>query len=433
MKNNFLVSLILFVAFLLQNVVFADTITKITIDEAINIALENSMDLKSEKISTEMAFNDIKKVNRLINPSLNFGYIFGDANKSNPNTLGVSQTIELLKRKNRKRIAKTNLQIANTNADFMAFTIKMNVKEAYIDLVAAKSILNSLELEKKSLEEIDRLAKARYKAGTGSETDVIQAEIALNQIITQINNAQAEVMSARFALNSAMDTDPVYDTLIENFDDDTLIKDLITPLPESAIPEYTTVLSLADENRFDLKIARNKIEAAEDNYRLASGQRVPDLEVNAGYNYQTRGMSDNGNYLSGAYAGVNLVDVPILYNYSPEIKNARLGIEKAKLQYSSLQNNAYANLSTAYERFVHAKMNLNYYNDSLIENSKQMMKTSKRNYEQGKTDLTSVIVIEQSYRSIIIGYAYALSKYCNSWIDLLREVNLEDLNSSENI
>ena len=109
MKNNFLVSLILFVAFLLQNVVFADTITKITIDEAINIALENSMDLKSEKISTEMAFNDIKKANRLINPSLNFGYIFGDANKSNPNTLGVTQTIELLKRKNRKRPCKSSL------------------------------------------------------------------------------------------------------------------------------------------------------------------------------------------------------------------------------------------------------------------------------------------------------------------------------------
>ena len=57
-----------------------------------------------------------------------------------------------------------------------------------------------------------------------------------------------------------------------------------------------------------------------------------------------------------------------------------------------------------------------------------MMKTSKKNYEEGKTnDLTSLIVIEQSFRSIIIGYTYALAQYYSCYINFLREVDVENL------
>ena len=117
-----------------------------------------------------------------------------------------------------------------------------------------------------------------------------------------------------------------------------------------------------------------------------------------------------------------------MYNYSPEIKNAKLEIEKAELKYAAVQNNAFANLSSAYEKLVNARVNLNYYTDSLIEDSKVMMKTSKKNYEEGKTnDLTSLIVIEQSFRSIIIGYTYALAQYYSCYINFLREVDVENL------
>ena len=62
-----------------------------------------------------------------------------------------------------------------------------------------------------------------------------------------------------------------------------------------------------------------------------------------------------------------------------------------------------------------------------------MMKTSKKNYEEGKTDLTSLIVIEQSYRSIILGYTYALAQYYSCWINFLREVDVESLEQTANL
>ena len=56
------------------------------------------------------------------------------------------------------------------------------------------------------------------------------------------------------------------------------------------------------------------------------------------------------------------------------------------------------------------------------------------NYDSGKADLTSVIVMQQSYQDIMTGYIYALTDYYTDWIDFLREVNNEDFDlTGENL
>ena len=62
-----------------------------------------------------------------------------------------------------------------------------------------------------------------------------------------------------------------------------------------------------------------------------------------------------------------------------------------------------------------------------------MMKSSKENYEEGKTDLTPLILIEQSYRSIIIGYTTALTQYYSAYINFLREADVENLDIAVNL
>lgn len=405
-----------------------EDIAKITLDEAINIAIENSIDLQAQNIDVQIAKNSIKAANRLQNPSFGTYWNMGEAGSGNPHSIGISQVIELFKRKHRKKSAQASYNVSEENAKYKNFDLKMDVREAYINLVSAKSIVESLEMEEKSLTELNRIVKLRYKAGKATETDIIQANISLNHVKTQLNTARTNIMAARFEFNSVMDTDPIYDSIVETFDDDAGFTKLLTPSPKSPLPSFNDILALAEQHRFDLKIAQKEIDVAKNNLKIATSQRIPDIEVSAGYLFQPVGMSDEGRYLNGAYVGAGLTNIPLLYNYSPEIKNAKLEIEKAELKYAAVQNNAFANLSSAYEKLVNARVNLNYYTDSLIEDSKTMMKTSKKNYEEGKTnDLTSLIVIEQSFRSIIIGYTYALAQYYSCYINFLREVDVEYL------
>lgn len=150
-------------------------------------------------------------------------YNFGKAGEGNPQQIGISETIEIAKRSARKKLAKANLELAKENTAYFEFDLKMDVREAYVNLVAAKSILNSLKQQQKLLEELLSISKKRVAAGAAPEMDVLQAEIALNQMITQVNTAQVNVKSAVFEFNKVINpkdrTNVSFDTADELFNE----------------------------------------------------------------------------------------------------------------------------------------------------------------------------------------------------------------------
>ena len=166
---------------------------------------------------------------------------------------------------------------------------------------------------------------------------------------------------------------------------------------------------------------------------VVSRQRIPDIALVGGYAYQVGAHTDSGNFNNGAYAGASLVNIPLFYNYSPEIQNATFKLRQAELKYESAKNKAIKDVSAAYQRFLTAVENLNYYENKIIKNSEELIEISKESYEEGKTEITSLIVMKQSYISIIVGYTYALAEYYNSWTNFLREVNDEDFELPEDI
>lgn len=432
MKKIFITLLILIAG----QVCFAEnSVQKINLSEAVNLAIKNNIDFQANKLDTEIAKNNIKVANKLQNPDFDIFYNFGSAGKGNPQLFGMTETIEIAKRGARKKLAKANYELAKENLNFYEFDLKMDVREAYINLVAAKSILKSLQEQQKLLKELLTIAQRRYEAGAAPEIDVIQAEIALNQMTTQVNTAKVNVKSATFEFNKTINPkDKTYlkfDTVDDLFRNNFI--DLETPNPKSQMPEFETIAEDSLKNRFDIKIAKQQINVAEKNLTVIARQRIPDLEIQGGYGYQSKGMSDDGRFKTGAYAGASLVNLPLLYAYRPEIKNAKLEVEKAELNYISTKNKALKDLNNAYEKFVTAQMNLNFYNDKLLKNSDEMIRVSKRSYEVGKSNLTSLIVMEQSYKSIIIGYTYALADYYNCWINFLREVNQEELKTDNEV
>lgn len=432
MKKFLAIILILFVG----QVCLADNpVEKLTLEEAIELAVKNNIDFYANKLDAEIAKNNIKVANRLQNPDFDVFYNFGSAGKGNPQLFGMTETIEIAKRGARKKLAKANFELAKENLKFYEFDLKMDVREAYINLVTAKSILKTLQDQQELLQDLLAIAQKRYDAGASPEIDVIQAEIALNQMITQVNTAKVNVKSAIFEFNKTINPkDKAYlkfDTSDDLFKDNFI--DLATPSPKNKMPEFETIAEDSLKNRFDIRIAKRQIDIAEKNLTVVARQRIPDIEVQAGYGYQSKAMSDDGRFKTGAYAGASLVNIPLLYSYRPEIKNAKLEVEKAELNYVSTQNKALKDLNSAYEKFVTAQMNLNFYNDKLLKSSDEMIRVSKRSYEVGKSNLTSLIVMEQSYKSIVVGYTYALADYYNCWIDFLREVNQEELKTDSEV
>lgn len=405
-----------------------EDVRKVYLNEAIDAALKNNIDLQAAKINVEIAKNEIKAANRLKNPSIDAFSFFGAAGNSEPKQFGLSQSIEIAKRKARKNLAESNLNLVKKNVDYTVFDLKMDVREAYINLVAAKSILNTLEQQEALQEDLLKIAQNRVKTRNAPDIDSIQAEIALNQMITQVNTARADVKTALANFNKMINNsdNTVYDSMDKLFAEENNFEEMMTPPPTLKFPSTQEIVEKVLENRYDIKIVKQEIDIAEKNLTVVARQRVPDIQITGGYAFMPAKYSDSGNFNNGSYVGASLVNIPLFYNYSPEIQNAALKLQQAEMKYISVKNKAIKDISVAYERFLASVDNLNRYETKIVSDSEKLIETSKKSYEAGKSDITSLIVMKQSYKSIIIGYTMALTEYYNSWTNFLREVNDED-------
>lgn len=421
---------------LMQPKLFAvQDVKKVYLNQAIDAALENNIDLQAAKLERNIAKNNIKTANRLQNPSFDAFYFLGAAGNSEPKQLGVSENIEIAKRKARKNLAESNLKLVEKNIDYTIFDLKMDVREAYINLVEAKSILDTLEQQQELQEELLKIAKIRVTNHNAPYIDVIQAEIALNQMITQVNSARVNVKKALSDFNKVINNPDniVYDSMDNIFSEENNFQEMMTPPPDFDFPSFDEIVQNAIKNRYDIQIAKQEIDVAEKNLTVTARQRIPDIQLTGGYAYQVGAYTDSGNFNNGAYAGASLVNIPLFYNYSPEIQNAALKLKQAELKYESSKNRAVKDVSAAYDRFLTAADNLNHYEKKIITGSEELIETSKNSYEAGKSDITSLIVMKQSYKSIIIGYTQALAEYYNSWTNFLREVNDEKFTLPEDL
>ncbi len=405
-----------------------EDVKKVYLQEAITTAVENNIDLQAAKLEINIAKNNIKAANRLQNPSLEAFYFVGASGWSEPRQLGISQTVEVAKRHARKNLAKSSYKLVEKNVNYTKFDLKMDVREAYINLVATKSVLETLKQQKTLQEELLQIARQRVKAGNVPEIDVIQAEIALNQMITQVNSAAANVKSSLSDFNKIINNPQniIYDSMDNIFSEENNFDEMLTPLPTKDFPQISQIMQKALENRYDIQIAKQEVDVAEKNLTVIARQKIPDIALNSGFAYQNANHTEDGRFNGGAYIGASLVNIPLFYNYSPEIQNAALKLQQAELKYESAKNKAEKDVTSAYDKFLIAAENLNYYESKILTSSEELIEISKKAYETGKSDITSLIVMKQSYKSIIVGYTYALAEYYNSWTNFLREVNDEN-------
>ena len=198
------------------------------------------------------------------------------------------------------------------------------------------------------------------------------------------------------------------------------------------MPDFETISNDAINNRYDIKIALQQIEVAEKELLVVLRKKVPDFELGAGYSYRNKFQSDSEDFKHGLFAQASIVNIPLLYRFKPEIEAAKLKLEQAHLNYASVENKALNELKKAYEKFLIAQLRLKNYNEQLIVNSEELINESRTSYYiEDKTDLTTLISMEESYRMISVAYTEALADYYNAWNAFIREVNNENFTISE--
>ena len=401
---------------------------KISLEEAIQSALETNPQVKMAKLSVEQSKNEIKAVNRLQNPSIKTNQNLGKAGEGEPQQIGADYVIEILKRGKRKEVAKSNSQAAFDNQKFQEFNLILEVKKAYFDLLLKKSNLRILAEQKNLSKQLLESAIKEEQKGNIPKTDVVQAKIAYNRTIMYYNIANSEVVSSRNRFNSIMNANDIeYDTKEDYLNGQ--FEDLLTVKPTQNDFNLDAIKNFTLNNRYDLLSVKQEVESAKGKLKIVKSQLIPDIELSGGYSYITSNSSETGRYQNGAFAGMSLVNIPIFYQYQPEIKNAKLEIEKAQLKLEDTQIDVTRSITDAWEKFVISRENLNFYNDELLVNSRELMSASINSLSKKEIDITAFLVSKKLYLEMMLGYHVALSDYYISYAELLKEMNAKNIYS----
>ena len=222
---------------------------KLNIHEAIELAVEKNVDLNQIRKDYEIAKNNVKIANRLQNPSFEMDYGIGNTNKGNPQQIGISQLIEIGKRSPRKKKAQVELLLSDDIIKAAEFEVKMDVREAFIRLAAAKSKLKNIHDQKEIILKLVSISETKIEPNT-PDMDIMPSKIVLNQFILKENNARAAVLAAKYDFNKALninrsqEDNTFFDIEDDDLQDDGFVSHL-TPSPKSVMPKFDDVASSA--------------------------------------------------------------------------------------------------------------------------------------------------------------------------------------------
>ena len=357
-------------------------VKKWTLEECVTFAIENNLtieqfelDLESAKIDKSDALGSfLPDLNGQVSVSGNTGLILdpttnqlitGTILSSSGNLTSTMTLFDGLRNIKRIQRAKLNTISNQYRLDDLKDDIRLNVANAYLQVISNKEALKVSEAQYTVTEQDLKRTKELVESGVVPRGDLLEIEATAATQEQQIINNEALVTISKINLAQLLQI-----TDYDNFD----VADESFDVPPSDILDNSPkiIFDKALGFRNDIKLASANIDIAEKDVDIAKGAYYPTLS--GFFNYNTRYSDQNRDPVTGEFIGfidqlwINdgisygaQLNVPIFNGWSTRnnVKRARLDLDRARLQMESTKleletavNQAYVDVKTfskAYE------------------------------------------------------------------------------------
>lgn len=180
----------------------------------VNAALDNRFDYKSQQLNLSAAKSGVTIAKSGLYPSLNGTYSFATSAVT-PSELfnrkiwnvGLSLNIPIFSKfstENQIQLATVNALNAQEDLSALERQIKIEIKQTYLDLVAAKKSLDVASKSVSAAEETRKINQERYNLGSATLLDVLQANRDYQDALRNKINAMYDFYRQHDKLNNAI-------------------------------------------------------------------------------------------------------------------------------------------------------------------------------------------------------------------------------------
>jgi len=312
-------------------------------------------------------------------------------------------------------LAEANLRGAEATLERVKQSIVFSVRQAYFQVVLARSGLEVAERSVAQATENLRVARARVAAGASPRFDEVQAEVALasaRQRQVRARNGMAQALQALAGLLNLPVNTPL--TLTETF--------TVRPVRETA--DALVARSLQSRPEFAELAARQAAAAA--GIALAQSGARPNLVLQAGGSYSNTtglfaGQAGTASWSMTLAATMNLYDGGITRE---RIREAQLRLEQLRLMEAQQKlsvelevRQAYLNLLSAAEELSGA--------DALIAQAQEALRIANVRFQSGVGTTLEVLNAQTSASEAEAAKIQALFNYNLARATLERAVGAE--------
>lgn len=267
------------------------------------------------------------------------------------------------------------------------------VRGAYVDLVTVRARLAVLTKVLALWNQSVVVARTRYEASVGSQTDVLRAELELMRLAQQQAALRAQEQSTLQALNRLRGSDP---------GDSLETPASLARVDAAKLPETARAIEDALARSPELASARLEVEAAEQSMALAEKSYYPDLSVKAGIMY--RGQSIPPMWLAAVAA-------PIPVFFASKQSHDVAASAQRKVSQQDAQD---AVVETLGLRVVQrqavvagALATVGIYERGLLAHSEAVVESTRSQYRVGNVGLAAVLEANAAYLADAEGYIRA--------------------------
>ena len=373
----------------------------LTLDAALRTAFANNPDLAAAQWEIDIAQGGRQQAGSIPNPVASW-----DAEDTRRNarttTVKLSQTLELGGKRDARIDLATQAQVAAAlTLEQQRNSLRADVIDSYYGALRAQE---RLALAQRSLALAERglvIAKGRVSAGKSSPVEATRAQVQLSEIRLEMNRAQVGLTDAyRRLAASTGSTAPDFDTVAAQ-------KQAAPSLPPCA------QLLARVEQTTQLRLAELRIRQGEASVNLEKAQRIPDLDVSIGSQYD-----------ASTRERINLVGVSIpipLFNRNQgNVLAANRRADQARDLRNAVELRLRAETLQALALWRTANTEVQTFNQQILPAAQSAVDSATRGFEMGKFNFLDVLDAQRTLIAARTQYLTATAQATDAWVRLER-------------
>jgi len=290
---------------------------------------------------------------------------------------GISQDLPYPgKLKLKGEAAQEDAAISRDKLAVVQRSVLQQVKEAYFQIAYVQQTLEVLDRNGKLLEQIERIADARYRIGEGSQQDVLKAQLERTKLLREVAHHH-QLMETQQALlrrllnrppgSPGISTEQLVETPLRITSDELLAK------VRTENPEVTGQQEMVKRQSLQVEIARK--------------DRYPDFSVQ--YMWQHTAEQFRDYYMLSFSARIPIYRRRKL---NPEMNQAVEELNRSRRDYESQVQSAYFDVRNQYIAAETASQILKIYREGLIPQALATYQAGLAAYQTGSVDFESLFL-----------------------------------------